>query len=44
MATVGERAGKVVVVGGTLIAGAVASAGAPPAAKTTAITAMAVLS
>jgi hypothetical protein len=44
MATLRERVGKVVVVGGTVEAGAVAPAGALPATKTTAITAMAVLS
>jgi hypothetical protein len=43
METVGERVGKVVVVGGTVEAGALAPAGALPATKTMAITAMAVL-
>jgi queuine/archaeosine tRNA-ribosyltransferase len=44
MATLGERVGKVVVVRGTVEAGALAPAGALPAIKTMAITATAVLS
>jgi hypothetical protein len=44
MATLGERVGKVVVVGGTVEAGAVAPPGVLPATKTMAITATAVLS
>jgi hypothetical protein len=44
MATMGERVGKVVVVGGAVEAGAPAPAGALPATKTMAIMATAVLS
>jgi hypothetical protein len=44
MATLRERVGKLLVVGGTVEAGGVAPAGALPATKTMAITARAVLS